>query len=117
MFTKTEVCAKNKISSKKGESQKWLSFFVRVYIEEAKLLKKISSNILFFKLRKKEVCIMAEFVIPTYEQEGTNVRICCLLISAKDGMTYEVEDTRHRHSEKIFLSYFPYKPKKGCEKL
>lgn len=29
---------------------------------------------------------MAEFVIPTYEQEGTNVRICCLLISAKDGM-------------------------------
>lgn len=30
---------------------------------------------------------MAEFVIPTYEQEGTNVRICCLLISAKDGMT------------------------------
>lgn len=29
----------------------------------------------------------------------------------------EVEDTRHRHSEKIFLSYFPYKPKKGCEKL
>lgn len=52
MFTKTEVCAKNKISSKKGESQKWLSFFVRVYIEEAKLLKKISSNILFL-IKKK----------------------------------------------------------------
>lgn len=101
MFTKTEVCAKNKISSKKGESQKWLSFFVRVYIEEAKLLKKISSNILFFKLRKKEVCIMAEFVIPTYEQEGTNVRICCLLISAKDGMTSKdvlesIKKSQHR---------------------
>lgn len=30
---------------------------------------------------------MAEFIISTYEQEGTSVRICCLLISAKDSMT------------------------------
>lgn len=44
---------------------------------------------------------MAEFVIPTYEQEGTNVRICCLLISAKDGMTSKdvlesIKKSQHR---------------------
>lgn len=30
---------------------------------------------------------MAKHIIPTYEQDGMNVRIFCLLIDAEDGMT------------------------------
>lgn len=32
---------------------------------------------------------MTKYLIPAYEQDGMNIRICCLLINAKDGMTLD----------------------------
>lgn len=52
MFTKTEAYAKNKNIQKKERVRKGSLFFARAYMEEAKLLKKISSDILF-KINKK----------------------------------------------------------------
>lgn len=51
MFTKTEAYAKNKNIQKKERVRNG-SLFLRAYMEEAKLLKKNSSDILF-KIKKK----------------------------------------------------------------
>lgn len=50
MFTKTEACAKNKTSGKKERVRNGSLFFVRVYMEEAKLLKNLS----YFPYKKKK---------------------------------------------------------------